>query len=143
VDKKLTFDSRCLEDTAKIGEKIAQVISLPSCIYLQADMGMGKTTLSKSIIRALGCDESVTSPTYNLIQEYPIRHGIAYHMDLYRLEDPEELDFLALDDLWTNESLFLVEWPEKGQGYLPPANYTIRITSDQTENSRIIELVTR
>jgi len=61
-------------------------------------MGAGKTTLTKSIINTLGYQGEVTSPTYNLIQEYPVNNGMVYHMDLYRLQDPEELSFLALED---------------------------------------------
>ena len=89
-------------------------------------MGLGKTTLCKSIIESFGYQGVVTSPTYNLIQEYAVDGGIIYHMDLYRLQDPEELAYLGVADLWSSRSLFLVEWPERGDGFLPTA--TARIT---------------
>jgi len=135
VAQILTFESSSLEDTKKIGEKIAGAIAFPSCVYLNADMGQGKTTLCKSIIEALGCKQTVTSPTYNLVQEYNVDAGLVYHMDLYRLEDPSELEYLALPDLWSQQSLFLVEWPEKGHGFLQPATH--EITIEQTQNSSI------
>ena len=90
-------------------------------------MGLGKTTLCKSIIHGFGYAGVVTSPTYNLIQEYSVSSGTIYHMDLYRLQDPAELEYLALADLWTDQSLFLVEWPEHGAGFLPAATAQIAI----------------
>lgn len=89
---------------------------------------MGKTTLCKSIIQAFGYSGPVTSPTYNLIQEYPVAAGTIYHMDLYRLNDPAELEFLALADLYTSSSIFLIEWPQQGAGLLPEASHAISIS---------------
>jgi tRNA threonylcarbamoyladenosine biosynthesis protein TsaE len=124
---QLSFTARSLEDTRNIGEQIASQLEFPSCVYLQAAMGAGKTTLTKSIIQAFGYVGEVTSPTYNLVQEYPVEQGVIYHMDLYRLEDPSEFEFLAIDDLWSERSLFLIEWPERADGYLQPANAVITI----------------
>jgi tRNA threonylcarbamoyladenosine biosynthesis protein TsaE len=90
-------------------------------------MAAGKTTLAKAIINQLGYVGEVTSPTYNLVQEYPVASGTVYHMDLYRLESPDELEFLALDDLWTKDSVFLVEWSERGHGWLPAASHRVVI----------------
>jgi len=121
------FESVSHEDTEEIGNKIAQLIKFPSCIYLNAEMGLGKTTLCKSIIAGLGCQQTVTSPTYNLIQEYAVNLGVVYHMDLYRLDDPSELEFLALADLWSETSLFLIEWPQNGGRYLQVPTHQINI----------------
>ncbi len=123
----LKFNVKTLEDTAVVGKQIATAIDFPACVYLNGEMGAGKTTLTKSILSGLGYEGAVTSPTYNLIQEYTVAQGIVYHMDLYRLDDPTELEFLALEDLWSDASIFLVEWPQKGIGFLPPANYDIDI----------------
>ncbi|MEM7357856.1 MAG: tRNA (adenosine(37)-N6)-threonylcarbamoyltransferase complex ATPase subunit type 1 TsaE [Pseudomonadota bacterium] len=127
-------------DTDQIGEQIAAQIRFPSCIYLVGEMAAGKTTLCKSIIRSLGVSETVTSPTYNLVHEYPAGQHTIYHLDLYRLNDPEELSYLALADLWTENSLFLVEWPDRGTGYLPPATHIIELQKgvDKTSESREI-----
>jgi len=86
VSEILSFNSTSLDDTQEAGQKIAANIALPSCIYMHADMGQGKTTLTKSIIAAMGAKQTVTSPTYNLIQEYDVDGGTVYHMDLYRLD---------------------------------------------------------
>ncbi|RBP49335.1 tRNA (adenosine(37)-N6)-threonylcarbamoyltransferase complex ATPase subunit type 1 TsaE [Arenicella xantha] len=116
-----------LDDTEAAGRAIAAQLTFPSCVYLDGAMAAGKTTLAKSIIHGLGYVGDVTSPTYNLVQEYPVRGGTVYHMDLYRLEAPEELEFLALDDLWGEQSIFLVEWSERGVGWLPPATHRVEI----------------
>ena len=121
------FESKGLDQTAKVGASIASTLSFPSCVYLAGDLGAGKTTLTKSIIHSLGYVGEVTSPTYNLIQEYQVEQGMVYHMDLYRLEDPSELEFLGLDDLWSQESLFLVEWPKNGDGFLQVPNVEVTI----------------
>jgi tRNA threonylcarbamoyladenosine biosynthesis protein TsaE len=129
---KLSWTANNLEQTHEIGAQIADALSFPACVYLDATMGAGKTTLCKSIIQHLGCSDAVTSPTYNLIQQYPVAQGVVYHMDLYRLADPAELEYLALEDLWSQRSLFLIEWPDQGEGYLRPATHTITIRKDGT-----------
>lgn len=121
------FHSKSLADTADIGGTIAAALSSPACVYLQGEMGAGKTTLCKAIIEHLGYVGAVTSPTYNLIQEYPVSNGIVYHMDLYRVQQPEEVAFLALPDLWTDNSLFLIEWPDNGVPFLPKQTHCIEI----------------
>jgi len=120
-----TFTCANLTETNNAGISIANHLNYPSCVYFDGEMGAGKTTLCKAIIGALGVTETVTSPTYNLIQEYPTSMGTIYHMDLYRLEDPSELEYLAIADLWTEQSIFLIEWPERGVAYLPPASHKI------------------
>ena len=127
---KKEYSSRSLQETQITGEDIAMQLVFPSCVYLVGDMGVGKTTLTKSIIQSFGYTGEVTSPTYNLVQEYKVEKGIVYHMDLYRLEDPSEIEFLALDDLWGNQSLFLIEWPERGLGYLPPNDVEVLISKN-------------
>ncbi len=139
MTKTRIFNSQSLADTEYVGEQIAEIISFPSCVYLNADMGAGKTTLTKSIIAGLGYSGPVTSPTYNLIQEYPVANGIVYHMDLYRLQDPEELEFLALEDLWSEQSIFLVEWPQNGIGFLAPASHIISIDKGNEPRNRQIK----
>lgn len=127
MNHDIIFYSESPDETQAIGEKIAEYLTFPCCVYLNAEMGAGKTTLAKSIINAFGYQGAVTSPTYNLIQEYPVDQGIIYHMDLYRLEDPAELEYLATSDLWAKDSIFLIEWPEQAEGMLIPANTEISI----------------
>lgn len=136
------FSSRSLEQTNDIGRQIARQLVFPSCVYIHGDMGAGKTTLTKSIIQAFGYEGAVTSPTYNLVQEYPVDQGVIYHMDLYRLEDPSEIEFLAVDDMWSERSLFLIEWPARAAGYLQKADCEIFISkaSDKSQDTRDITL---
>ncbi len=140
--QQASYIAKDVDETHTIGRQIAAQLSFPACVYLSGEMGAGKTTLSKSIIDALGHQGEVTSPTYNLVQEYEVELGTIFHMDLYRIEDPSELEFLAIDDLWSDISLFLIEWPEKGSGFLPQANFEISISKkfDQTVNTRNIIL---
>lgn len=125
--KQHSYSAASLEETELIGRQIAKRLTFPSCVYLQGEMGAGKTTLTKSIIQAFGYVGAVTSPTYNLVQEYQVEQGVIYHMDLYRLEDPSELEYLALNDLWSSASLFLIEWPVRGVGYLQMATAEVVI----------------
>jgi tRNA threonylcarbamoyladenosine biosynthesis protein TsaE len=131
---------RTTQETEALGVELYELFEWPAMVFLHGDLGAGKTTLSQAIVRAAGYTEAVTSPTYNLIHEYPLAAAgrTIFHLDLYRLNDPEELYYLGIDDLWTDTSLFLVEWPEKGKGILRDPNYSIEISkkTDQTEEIR-------
>jgi len=98
----------------------------PAMVHLQGDLGAGKSTLARAWLRALGVAGPIPSPTYTLVERYHTAHGEALHLDLYRIADAGELEFLGLDglDLW----LWLVEWPERaGQGGLPPVDILIEL----------------
>lgn len=134
------FSVKTLDETAEVGVSIAKTLSFPTCIYLNGAMGTGKTTLTASILVGLGYEGSVTSPTYNLVQEYRVDQGVVYHMDLYRLEDPDELEYLAIDDLWTPESIFIIEWPSKGIGFLPKADIEIGLATCRKDEQEYREI---
>jgi tRNA threonylcarbamoyladenosine biosynthesis protein TsaE len=133
-----------LEQTFETAAKFASTLTRPACVYFQGDLGSGKTSFCQGLIAALGNATTVTSPTYNLLQEYPVDSGMVYHMDLYRLNDPSELEYLGLPDLWQDQSIFLVEWPERGIGYLPEATHIITLDIDKTssEGRRTIRIQT-
>ena len=143
-DKKLILNS--LEETKKIASEIAHKITLISkntakIIFLKGDLGTGKTTLVKEILKVYGLSESVTSPTFTIVEPYLIGNKKIYHMDLYRIESRKELEVLGIEE-YSNESdsIIFIEWPERGDGFFKECYMEICL-NHLNENSR--ELVLR
>lgn len=112
--------------TDALGHALAACRPADAVVHLHGDLGAGKSSLARALLRGLGVTGTVRSPTYTLVERYPLADGReAWHMDLYRIGDPGELDFLGLDE--GAASLWLVEWPERGAAALPPVDLTIRL----------------
>jgi tRNA threonylcarbamoyladenosine biosynthesis protein TsaE len=115
------------EATERFGAELWRLLPPKGLVFLHGDLGAGKTTLVRGFLQAAGHLGAVKSPTYTLVEEYRIGERKIYHFDLYRLADPEELEWIGIRDYLDEESICLVEWPEMGKGILPAADVSIRL----------------
>ena len=121
-----------------LGARLAERLEPNARVLLQGDLGMGKTTLARGILRGLGFDGAVKSPTYTIVEPYVFSGKQVYHFDFYRIADPQELEFIGLDELVEEPGIKLMEWPERAGDRLPSADLAIRIEAAGT--GRIVEI---
>ncbi len=110
-----------------LGARLAALCPARILIYLDGDLGAGKSTLARGFINGRGYSGHVKSPTYTLVESYQTVSGSIYHLDLYRLSDAEELEFIGIREFFADGVACLVEWPDKGQGILPQPDLRVHI----------------
>ena len=123
--------------TEALGQALARTRPAVAVVHLRGDLGAGKSTLARALLRALGVAGAIRSPTYTLVERYPVEGGEAWHLDLYRIGDAGELEFLGLDE--GAAVLWLVEWPERGGAALLPADLQVDLSVEG--NGRAARLV--
>ncbi len=113
--------------TRALGERVAAVLQPGASVHLSGDLGAGKTTLARGLIRALGFPGQVKSPSYALVEPYTDSRLTLYHFDFFRFKDPGEWRDAGLSECFNERAIWVVEWPEKAAGVLPPADLRVRL----------------
>lgn len=124
----LADEAATLAYGARLAEWLREPPNRRGVVFLRGQLGAGKTTLVRGILRALGHEGAVKSPTYALLEPYEIGDTTIYHFDLYRIGVSEELDFIGIDELLDAEAITFVEWPERGSGRLPNPDVDIHLS---------------
>jgi tRNA threonylcarbamoyladenosine biosynthesis protein TsaE len=137
---RLEFDVNTPEEMEAWGMRLTQAIGHSGAtVFLSGPLGAGKTTLVRGLLRALGHQGAVKSPTFTLVEPYSLPRGPVYHFDLYRITDPDELEYLGIRDYFDGQALCLIEWPEKGAIGLIQPSVQIRIELFDTSRKLTFE----
>ncbi|MEL7044002.1 MAG: tRNA (adenosine(37)-N6)-threonylcarbamoyltransferase complex ATPase subunit type 1 TsaE [Pseudomonadota bacterium] len=127
---RAAFFARDEDALVSFGRRLAGCLGPGMSVFLRGELGAGKTTLVRGVARGLGHTQAVKSPTYTLVEPYEALTVPLYHFDLYRLGEPEELEFMGIRDYFAGEALVFIEWPERGEGFLPAPDLEIRLAAE-------------
>jgi tRNA threonylcarbamoyladenosine biosynthesis protein TsaE len=123
----------------ELGAAFATHLRGAELVFLEGELGAGKTTFARGVLRGLGYGGHVKSPTYTLVEPYELPGGWVYHLDLYRIVDPQELDFIGFDELLSERAVKLIEWPERAGARVPRPDAVVRIGTRGT--GRVVDIV--
>ena len=147
TDARVAVDLPDESAMTALAERLAPAVGGGGVLFLRGDLGAGKTTFARALLRALGVGERIKSPTYSLIETYrvpavaPLERAI-HHLDLYRIADPGELEWLGLPDLCGEASLLVVEWPERGGDALPGADLLVDLAYAERGRRAVLRALT-
>jgi len=127
------------EETEAFGAKLFEVLPEKCVVFLLGDLGAGKTTLVRGFMRAAGHTGAVKSPTYNIVEEYSVNQRQFFHFDLYRLADPEELEWIGIADYFQEKSICFFEWPDKGEGFLAVPDVILSLSNLEGGRKLVIQ----
>jgi tRNA threonylcarbamoyladenosine biosynthesis protein TsaE len=130
------------EATVAAGAELGRLLQPSTILFLEGQLGAGKTTFTRGVLNAFGYSGAVKSPTYTLVEPYETQGGKLYHFDLYRLGDPEELAFMGIRDYFDEQAICLVEWPERGSGFLPPPDIQLELHPEALDQGKIARRIT-
>lgn len=129
------------DETELLGSVLWRLLPAKCLVFLYGDLGAGKTTLVRGMLRAGGYRGAVKSPTYSLVEEYQLSDRTVFHFDLYRLKDAEELEWIGMLDYLQRNALCCIEWPQMGEGFLPVADVELRLTHHPNRRSMKINVL--
>jgi len=135
---------RVLKDeaaTGTLGKQLAKAVHFPLIVFLEGDLGAGKTTLVRGFLQEMGYPGKVKSPTYTLVEIYPFIKGTVYHFDLYRIAHAEELEFIGIHEYFSDKIIALIEWPKQGAEFLPKADLKITLQTIDEGRNIILEFL--
>lgn len=134
----LTIATTDVAETEALGARVARGVPPVRLIYVRGVLGAGKTTFVRGLLHALGYAGTVKSPTFTLVEPYLLAQGALYHFDLYRLNDPQELEFIGFRDYLSGSNVCIVEWPERGGAVLPRPDLEVMIEANPTQGRKVL-----